>query len=187
MTYVRPRLDLGEFRDERGVLIDYGSRWGSGQPPEDAYSVTAHPERFRPLYDVAEALIGHLVTTYDVRVEEEIGQPDWLDLRIPVSRSVTIRPHAPGAATLQVALTDFPGVVLRAGSVQEPAPHCGCDACDDDVLQLADELEGTVLAIAGGTFVEYSDGWEITFPNGSGRAAGLREPPVRSWAAWLTR
>jgi len=43
MTYVRPHLELSEFRDASGALIDYGRRWGSGPPPEDTYSVLRWP------------------------------------------------------------------------------------------------------------------------------------------------
>ena len=70
--YSRPDVEPVVFRDDSGCVINYGSRWDAqgGSPPEDSYEVVTHPERFAPLHTVATALIDHLVTTYDVTVEE---------------------------------------------------------------------------------------------------------------------
>ena len=187
MTYVRPDFDREVFRDESGRVIDYGHRWGRGQPPEHTYSVSVHPERFRPLHTVAEALIDHLASKYDVSVEETTSQPEWLDPRVPASRSVTLRPTAPDTVSLSVALTDHPGVILLAGSSQRPVPYCGCDACDDDVDFLVGELEDLVLAVAAGRFVEHADGWEFLYADGSGEAAGERRSAGHQGPAWPRR
>jgi len=187
MTFVRPQLDLGEFRDEDGELIAYGHRWGSGQPREDTYSVTAHPERFRPLHDVAEALIEHLATTYDVSVADEPGQPDWLDSRVLATRTVIVQPASDDSAAVTFVFTAFPGLVLRLGAeVRVPVPMCACDACDDAVEHDAEELENYVFAVVGGGFIEYSDGYEVSWPDGA-MATGERRPPARPWAAWPAR
>ncbi|MDO8150372.1 DUF6226 family protein [Isoptericola sp. b408] len=46
-TYVRPALPAVVFRDDAGAPIPYGARWTDrAGPPEDTYSVCAHPERF---------------------------------------------------------------------------------------------------------------------------------------------
>ncbi|WP_052848694.1 DUF6226 family protein [Streptomyces avicenniae] len=149
--YVRPALASPVFRDGSGAVIAYGDRWPfEEEPPEDAYSVTAHPERFAPLLTVAEALIAHLTAEFDVVVEE--GEEERDGERV---RTVTLTPGAADAAPLSFAFTGFPSVTVRGGSYFAAAfPHCGCDACDDSVAGLADELEWQVLAVAAGRLRE---------------------------------
>lgn len=192
--YRRPVIPSLEFRDEAGAVILYGHRSGVDGPPHDAYSVTAHPERFAPLHEVARALIA------------EIGSE-------PTDAGTVFGPHGPttalrfdppnaDAAPLVVALTDFPGVRLRAGAHYSAAfPFCGCDACDDDVEAVAEALEQTVLAVLGGRLSESASGGSLThsiaFDNGSsGGSSRLADalPPLtgsdggplvpRAWGAW---
>ncbi|MGX9294439.1 DUF6226 family protein [Tsukamurella paurometabola] len=47
-------------------MIEYGDRWGIDSPPDDSYSRTINLDRFEPLHLVADALIDHLVSTYEV-------------------------------------------------------------------------------------------------------------------------
>lgn len=74
MIYERPTWPEEEYRDATDAVIDYGHRWGIGEGPrDDLYSVVTHPERFSPVVVVAEALIEHLVATYNVTVTTRLG------------------------------------------------------------------------------------------------------------------
>ena len=208
-SFVRPPIDDQVFRDADGRVIDYGHRW-FGAPPDDTYSVDTHPERFQPLHAVADALITHLVSTYDVRIEEgvelaaDLMRPPFFD----VLRAVRLRPSDPRAATLTVVFTAYPGIYLQAGVLSEfHYPVCGCDACDSTWNAEAGDLELTMLAVAEGRFREtlalHNDapwgGYALTFPGGSSSggsnlpgiprerlaraAATLAELPG-GWTAW---
>lgn len=154
MTYQRPEIPRTTFVDADGAVIPYGSRWDfAAGPPEDAYSVLAHPERFAPLKDVADALIGHLVATYDVTREDAESFPE-LEER-GVQRAVRLTPTDPLAARLTFGFADHPGLRVRAGVLHEDLfPVCACDACDEDVEVLAGQLEDMVFDVVEGNFRE---------------------------------
>jgi len=194
-TYVRPSIDSPSFRGADGRVIPYGSRWG-GSPPEDSYSVETNLERFAPLHTVADALIGHLRDTYDVKIEE--GPEASADLLHPahhdVVRAVHIRPSDPRCAALTVLFTAHPGICVHAGLLNDfPYPVCGCDACDAIWQAEADELERQVFAVVMGRYRETVErrgldpwvGYAFTYPDGSW-SGGRREPgipPARLQAA----
>ncbi|WP_147640417.1 DUF6226 family protein [Nesterenkonia massiliensis] len=184
-TYHRPRLPDLDYPDPAGQPIRYGHRW-DGQPPEDSYSVSTHPERFAPLHQVADALLEHLTSTYDVHLEQD----SWFTREKPgegtsTHRELRLTPSSPMSAPLRLAWTDFPGVVVQAGLVarlveqQQLFPVCGCDACDDDLEHLVQELEELVLAVAEGRFHErlLTNGWQwsLTTADGSGRSSESAE------------
>lgn len=157
-AYLRPHIEPQQFYDTDGALIDYGRRWEDG-PPEEAYSVATHPERFAPIGTVAEALIAHLTSTYDVevdqgpRVADDIVHPG-----IEVVRAVRLRPRDTQAAPIAFTF-DSIGITLYAGALYyELFPSCGCDACDDDWEHLVDVLEEQVFAIVNGRLAE-KIGW----------------------------
>lgn len=167
--YERPVIAEVVVRGEDGQVIPYGERWEDG-PPDDTYSVTSHLERFAPLHTVADALIAHLVATYDVEVSEgpevvaavmaeravergscPVTQPDEDFL----ARVVRVVPRDAAGASLTFLFTTFPGVQLwvhaPAGAVDKSAyPTCGCDACDETAQSLAEPLEDEVLGVATG-------------------------------------
>lgn len=159
--YIRPHIESVEFFDDAGRVIDYGNRWADtdGQPPEDRYEVETHLERFAPLHTVAEALIEHLVQTYDVSIEE--GAHVCVDFRYPPSledvvRAVRLTPADPLAAPLTMVLTDYPGVLVFAGVLTDFVyPTCGCDACDEDWKSMAERLEAQVLGVVAGGLREF--------------------------------
>lgn len=168
MTYVRPDLDLEVFLDGSGVPINYGRRWGMDSPPEDLYSVCAHPQRFAPLAVVARALVDHLIDAYDVDVADTAALPGYLEAAeigsesYPVSVTL-LTPKDSEAAPLTVVETAFPGVHVLAGAAGDhPFPACGCDACDDDVLDVAEELERLVFAVVGGRYQEKLTSRKVT-------------------------
>ncbi|KQQ07607.1 DUF6226 family protein [Rathayibacter sp. Leaf296] len=209
--YVRPAVEQPVFTDENGAVIPYGSRW-DGAPPEEAYSVVAHAERFRPLHVVADALIAHLVEEYAATASDDPAAAAGDGAEIGrEARAVRVVPASPEASPLTFVFTDFPGVLVHAGEFQRAAlPVCGCDACDDEWTRVADELEGYVLGVvAGGLSESVVDGEELRIgsrlvrADGSGESSGwsIAEPDrladlegrgtsapwSRDWAAWPRR
>lgn len=155
--YRRPEIVEKTFHDARGAVIDYGNRWDTS-PPDDTYSVCAHPERFAPLHTVANALIDHLTATYDVEVDE--GEHVVADLirgsERETVRAVRLQPRLPHCAPLTLVLNDHPGVELHAGALlDEHYPACGCDACDESWQESADDLEQTVFGVVAGGLEEW--------------------------------
>lgn len=209
ITYVRPAIESPVFRDDDGRVIEYGRRWPDS-PPEDAYSVDRHPERFAPLHTIADALIAHLRAAYDVEVREDLEvASDLIHPRDDVIRAVRITPSDPASASLTFVFTGYPGILLHAGLLHDfPYPACGCEACDSEWTVEADELEQQVLAVVSGGYLESIDSWrrpwaesETTFPNGSRSGRSRRDdlPAERlaaaaavltgrrsPWTAWPT-
>lgn len=161
--YERPVWRDAVFRDAAGAVIEYGSRWGRNGPPTEAYSVDAHPERFAPLHLVAEALIEHLVGTYDVQVSHHPATVADFVQRTDFVRVTRLTPADPAAASLTFGFTAYPGVVIHAGLLHDFVyPVCGCDACDETAARLAEQLEGLVLAVAAGNYREaFTPGEEL--------------------------
>ncbi|SMG19802.1 DUF6226 family protein [Agreia pratensis] len=208
--YERPTLPVKVYLDETGRPIPYGSRWRGMSPPEDAYSRTANLDRFEPLQTVARALIDWLIVTFDVAVERnETVAADFERWIHDLETAVRITPRDPLAAPLTFAFTSFPGVVLHMGALFDSTfPACGCDACDDDVLWLVDQLEWTAQVVVNGGGSERidaePDGWfEYRLQNDAGMESARRrlgEVPVErveaargilpasgQWSAWPLR
>ncbi|MDR1265967.1 MAG: DUF6226 family protein [Propionibacteriaceae bacterium] len=155
--------------DDQGEAIRFGSRWGEGGPPHEAYSAVHYAERFAPVVTVAEAVVAYLDRTYDVIVDDISDLAQERELKYSITpeiaqarRVLEITPGLSDAARLVVVLTNFPSVELRAGAFFEAAfPDCGCDACDDEWSGCADRLEETVLAVARGAFSENIRGGRV--------------------------
>lgn len=169
VPFTRPVLAVPEFVDESGRVIEYGSRWAGGSPPDDAYSRVSHPERFAPVMSVVDALVDHLETWYDVDVDrrsDETGARAW-----------RLRPTT-GASITLTATADSIGI--EAGALfRDIAPSCTCDACDETAESVADHLEETLLAIAAGGLREVfpvgQRRWlhtELRTPGGGKRSGG---------------
>lgn len=154
--YERPALPVKVYLDETGTPIDYGSRWRGGSPPEDAYSRTSDLDRFEPLHTVARALIDWLIATFDVTVDrDESVVADMVWAVKEINGAVRLTPRDALAAPLTFVFTSFPGVVLHAGALFDMhIPVCGCEACDDDVMQLLDQLEWATRVVVGGGYSE---------------------------------
>lgn len=158
--YVRPPMDSPHFVDDAGAYIPYGYRWGSDGPPPDAYSRTTHPERFAPLVEVARALVDHLIDAYDVDVSDTAMLPGWMAAAEVGSGSypmtvTRLTPRNPASAPLTFIETALPGVCVLAGAAcTVSVPQCGCDACDEGLLEQADRLEALVFAVLDGNFQE---------------------------------
>lgn len=159
--YERPRVAALEFRNDQGVVIDFGNRWSydGDEPPEESYSRETHLERFAPLHTVARALIDHLIARYDVSIEHGPGVAEAM-LRSwepgEVVHAIRLTPNSATAAPLTIVLTGLPGVLVEAGVLHSFAyPSCGCDACDETWETAADDLEWHVLAVVGGHYREH--------------------------------
>lgn len=185
IDYVRPPVLIEEFLDEHGLVIPYGSRWADndGDGPDDTYSVTRHPERFQPFVDVARAIVDHLVATYDVRRED------------PDERTVVLRPVNAQAAPLSFVFTPFPSVQVTAGARTRIDVACGCDHCDEGVLDLVAELEESISAVVAGQLTEWPTGFELRHADGTEWQSGGQETaepaemqgsPTR-YGAWTLR
>jgi hypothetical protein len=120
-----------------------------GGPPDEAYGRVTRPERFAVLHEAADALVEELAARYDVAVSTDVPLPADLGERGPdLVRTVRLDP-AGGGAPIVIGFTAFPGLVLRCGRwYDDLVPACGCDACDDDPAELADELTRRVSSIA---------------------------------------
>jgi hypothetical protein len=162
-VYERPVWRDPIFRDAAGAVIEYGSRWGEEGPPSDTYSVDTHPERFAPLRAVSDALIDHLIATYDVRVDHDSANAADFVRRTDFLRVTRLIPADPAAAPLTFGFTGYPGVVIHAGLLHDFSyPDCGCDACDETAAGQADLMEWHVLAVAAGRYREaYTPGSEL--------------------------
>lgn len=175
MAFARPPLAIPEFFDDDGRVIDYGSRWAGGSPPDDAYSRVSHPERFAPVLSVVDALVEHLATWYVVDVDRRVSESG--------ARVICLRPTTGATITLTVSAES---VDIEAGALfRDRAPVCTCDACDETAESVADHLEQTLLAIAAGGLREVfpvgQRRWlhtRIHTPDGSGRSSGGQPDPA---------
>ncbi|PKQ27182.1 MAG: hypothetical protein CVT64_01695 [Actinobacteria bacterium HGW-Actinobacteria-4] len=202
--YVRPEVDIPIFLAADGTPIPYGHRWGQSvdgdwtpEAPDSAYSVATHPERFAPIVTVANALIEHVASAYDVTVDADAPVPAWMldrdsDADQKVVRAVVITPKDPQCSPLTLVETRYPSVELHAGvQAFEPFPACGCDACDDDLFGLFESLEHHVLAVVKGNLVEQLT-WrglftQWTFPDGSSSSTMPRRQVSREHIAQLRK
>jgi hypothetical protein len=141
--YIRPGLPKQVYYEADGAAIEYGYRWRGGSPPEETYSVASNPERFAPLQTVADALIDHLRQRYAVSVSDDIAAAaDLMHERDDVLRAVRMVPNNPDAAALTFVFTAYPAVVVHAGLPHDfPFPQYGCDACDESLEVLVEDLE----------------------------------------------
>ncbi|MFQ1003812.1 DUF6226 family protein [Modestobacter sp. SSW1-42] len=126
-----------------------GGRWGDEEPPAEAHSRVSDPERFRPLLAATDDLVADLRRRFDVEVSDE---PLDAGHGLPAQR---LHPATGDGADLVVVRTDFPGVHLRAGRWTDASfPRCGCDACDEQVDELIEELVAFAGDVTGGRFGE---------------------------------
>ena len=174
--YRRPTLPLVTYHDEKGAPIEYGARWKGESPPEEAYSRTRNLERFLPLHSVAQSLSEWLEATFEVTVEHDpTVASDLLHAPADIVGAMRLIPHDASVAPLTFVLTSLTGVYVHAGLLHDfRFPVCGCDACDEDVFGLADELEWTVRTVVAGGYSEWFEPWPSPWI-----ASKLEEPAGR--------
>jgi len=154
---------------------------------DSAYGRVTHPERFATLHDAVHELVADLRQRFDVLVEPVAPAGD--DPRRKVLSAVRVSPSNEGAS-VTFSLTDFPGLHVRFGAKHtETFPQCGCDACDEQPGELADNLREKVLALAAGRFSEPDGGYAFVFEHGgqSGQQAVRhfkRKSPTRHYQPW---
>src|SRR5690606_7784960 len=82
----------------------------------------SHSERFAPLWVVADALVDHLATTYDVAVDDSPSVAADYVVAVPaVVRAVRVTPAAATAAPLPIALTPLRWYVAHDGLLHAPS------------------------------------------------------------------
>lgn len=143
--YIRPQITAPSFVDDAGVPPPYGDRWSFDDgPPPESYSRESNLGRFAPLHTIANALIDHLVRTYDVTVTDLGPESDYLNATV---RHVAIGPVV--GERIVVLLTDYPSAGARFGPDHEVHyPRCSCDACDETWEYGAEMLEFEILRVA---------------------------------------
>jgi Family of unknown function (DUF6226) len=125
-----------------------GSRWGREGPPSEAYGRVSDPQRYAALDGVADRLVASLRARFDVTVTDE-------PVTGPRDRSaIRLRPGAGDGADLVVVRSEV-GVRLRAGRWTEQSfPSCGCDACDEEVDHVTEQLLEFAADVVGGRLEE---------------------------------
>lgn len=172
-------------------------------PPPEAYGRVTNPERFAPLHTVADGIVDELTSTHNV-VAEQLRPSDAHDGEGHIAdllrwdrteRAVRLDPGG-AAAPLVIVWTNFPGITIVAGAHgRETFPACGCDACDDDVERLIEDLRDALATVAAGGYQEYvaypGQRSGPTFPFGTAagrtRLARARGPRGPSWDRLTTR
>ncbi|WP_336921217.1 DUF6226 family protein [Aquipuribacter sp. SD81] len=191
-----------------------GDRWGADGPPPEAYSrVTRDLDAvYDGLHDVARRLVAEVCRTHDVlRVPLRAYWVRGTDGRArPADDLVAawwLLPADPRCLPATVALLGQWDVQVRHGWFGDRAASpvvCTCDACDEDLAEVGDALEG-MLQDAVGAYAEDVRphgvlGRSRWFSSGAatGSSGGLVEPgealhsrlPRRAslgWPAWPAR
>lgn len=168
-SYRRPDLPSDTYTDADGNRFEYGKQYwggtGRNDPPEEAYSRVSHPWRFDPIHRVANALYEALVSDFDVvsTAVDVKSDPDFANIAHYFgpdyecqARTLTLR-NAPDATPIMLLwghyLGDDPnrvrsGTNVFAGALfHEWFPDCGCDACDDSLVGIAEHLERQIAVL----------------------------------------
>ena len=180
---------------------------GEGPPPE-AYSRITNPERFEPLLRVAMDQVERLQQRFDAERVEGFGLDQDLVGADPARASVKLIPALSRAASILIAFTSFPAVIVRSGLLLDMTfPECGCDACGATAEREVQRLTEVIEDVVSGRFREsiriplWGDGgetWELWSPThrtGGGvriarsRARALvgRSSRTFDWSPWPLR
>ena len=137
-------------------------RWGPAGPPQEAYSrVTrdlsavyaglpvALDERLARLVADVGATVRE-VSPHELPRDAGGGPP-------PSGRALVVVPADPRCLSIWLVLTDEPTVRFwTTGPVWLVVPVCSCDACDTDLDELLEQLDGVLDDVTGGVDVEVS-------------------------------
>ena len=123
--------------------------------PEE-YTRVTNPERFRRLHDLALELLSQLRNDYDAIERNTFEMVPGIMRRVDHARPpVTLTPVITGAASISVAFTSFPGLIVRCGRFfSTPLPVCACDACGASADDEARRFQGTMANVVSGNFRE---------------------------------
>ncbi|TXN31963.1 DUF6226 family protein [Lacisediminihabitans profunda] len=125
------------------------------------------PENTRPTSDglepltlAAHRLLGRLASDYDVTVS---ALPGYRHEGATVSEAVLVVPAEPHGASVLLAITTEPRVIVRAGVLHEFCfPPLG-DETREDAASLIGQLEDLILTIVNGGYTETVDGDMVSF------------------------
>ena len=172
------------------------------EPADEAYGRVSDAKRFERLWIDAGRVLEELVSRYEVYRQEGVDLDPDLVARLSagdVTQVVRLTPVTGNGGPLTFAWTAFPGILARFGRwTTEAFPDCGCDACDENVDHLADQLRRHAHALAMGEFTEtlhLTPRPSLTFSFGPGEsnsigfhpaAAPLGPPGTIRWPAWPT-
>ncbi|MET8147348.1 DUF6226 family protein [Actinoplanes sp. NPDC049668] len=155
---------------------------GQARPRPNRYTTrVTDPGRYHVVQEAAEALLDELTEGYVVG-RREGKEPVGTEADAEIARTIRLIPRSPAAGPLSIALTEFPGVVLRLGRwFYEPLPECGCDDCDEDPEELVTALRRLVAAhVEGGLWERVRRGlsrsWLETRLIGPGLKVSRRAP-----------
>ncbi|WP_189080393.1 DUF6226 family protein [Mangrovihabitans endophyticus] len=113
----------------------------------EQYSHATDPSRYAVLHDAADQLLDELTDRFMVE-RREAKKPL---AEGPLVRTVRLIPRSPAAAPLSIAFTEFPSLMMRFGRWYDLSlPQCGCDACDEDPVELIGEMRTQIEALAEG-------------------------------------
>ena len=182
------RVPQGGVGDSRYGHVSAGAGEHTEVMSQDrAYGRVTNPERFATLHDAVHELVASLRQRFDVLVVPM--EPEGDDPCPKVLSTVRVSPRNDGAS-VTISLTSFPGLYVRFGAKHtERFPDCGCDACNEQIEELAENLREKVLAVAAGRFSETDGGYAFVFEHGeqSGRQPRRRfrrESPTRHYEPW---
>lgn len=170
-------------------------------PPDDAYGRVTKPGRYDVVRSAAVGLIDDLVASFDLVVLRGSEADPSFVTRVPgIVDKDTVRlvPRAADAAPVTFAFTTFPGVVVHVGQWRTAAyPNCGCDACDENPVEVIEQLRRDIEAITAGRVAESWDGARLSvstvYSNGSTSSGWslverdrhlYGEPGDHAWGPW---
>lgn len=154
--------------------------WDATYPErEAAYSRVLDPGKYRILetrLDAWVSVLGARGLAAEVEVDPlTVSWDGAVRASTELARVRRLQPTAPGALAIElgstlvdgapfgvdVAVVDLSGLsgLSHVGSLLEPVPHCGCDACDSGSAELLEVLDHWVMTVARGGVVHVrSDG-----------------------------
>jgi hypothetical protein len=165
------------------------------------------PAAVRLLIPAADTLVADLAERFEVTVTRAPAAPRRISKVQPIETIQLSPPHT-DQAPLTITTTSFPGPSLDVGAGQHLAlPACGCDACDEQVQNLVEDLVKYCKAVAEGRLSERIDvlrgvlehAWDGDDWSSCGtrtltkrrvselRAGAVQPPPDGHWRPWPRR
>ena len=180
-------------------------RWGPAGPPEEAYSRVTRDLSvvYAGLPGALDERLARLATDFDATVREVSGDElprDGGGGPAPAGRARVVVPADPRCLSLRLVLTDEPSVRFwTTGPVWLGVPVCTCDACDTDLVELLEQLDGVIDDVTGGMSMAVSGFRRVRVDihstssrgtawhsRGEARALGLRRGRWQ-WPPWPRR
>lgn len=128
----------------------------TADPLPEVYTRVTNPERFRRLHDFALERLAQLRNDYDAIESNTFEMVPGVMRRVEYARPpVTLTPVITSAASISVAFTSFPSLIVRCGRFfNAPFPVCACDGCDASADDEAKRFQEIVANVVSGHFRE---------------------------------